>query len=66
MPEPDLNLEVSAAGVSVSWGADAIGWELQKTVDLKVWLNVDGEIVGAGTYTQALSDPAMYFRLARP
>ena len=63
---PPLSLSRTPAGISVSWGATAVGWTLQTSEDLTAWNPVGSTITGAGEHAAPLTATGRaYFRLAR-
>lgn len=65
---PNLGLEFPGDGsVRVTWGADAVGWILESSTDLRNWQgDGTGVALGApGSRTAATSRTAQFYRLRR-
>ena len=63
---PQLALQKTPAGCSVSWGPDATGWTLQKSDQLSGWSNVGATISTSGSYTHSGIETSRFFRLVKP
>ena len=63
---PLLVCQKTSSGCAVSWGADALGWTLQKSGQVSGWFNVGAAIAGRGSYIHAGEESSQFFRLVKP
>jgi hypothetical protein len=65
---PTLTINKSGLNAIVSWGADAVGYQLQQSPDLLGWSAVGNVITAAGqiSATPGPGTPKLFFRLKLP
>ncbi len=61
---PALTITVSGPNALITWGADAVGYKLQYSNNLTVWVDQPGTITGASAlYFSLANGPKYFFRL---